>query len=65
MFLHISTCIEIRVKNSHEPSETLPVTFVHNDGKKWYWGKSAQYGFHCFNNWQGNGICPDFEFRTC
>ena len=65
-----ANCLQIRTKSEHRyytgykefpPEEKL--LLVHKNGFKWYWGPSARYGFHCFNELQPSKQCPDFEYR--
>ena len=57
-------CLQIRVKESHESWYKLKqLKLVHRNGKRWFWGASSRYGFHCFNCLQPSGRCPDFEYR--
>ena len=57
-------CLQIRVKALHTPVNAIKkLRLVHYDGKRWYWGASGKYGFHCFNALQPSKKCPDFEYR--
>ena len=58
-------CLQIRTRQTHYGLQKS-IKLVHQKPtKRFYWGFSRTYGFHCFNVHQDQGDCPNFEFRAC
>ena len=53
------------MKHRYARQDQMRVKFLHRqESGKFHWGPSAKYGFHCFNDFGGNGECEDFEWRS-
>lgn len=58
-------CLEIRSKEIHASINRNNLKLVHqNAAKKWIWGASRTFGFHCFYGLQETETCHDYEFRV-
>ena len=58
-------CLQIRTKEKHSGLQKSIKLVFQQPNRKFRWGFSRKYGFHCFNGLQDKGDCPNFEYRVC